>query len=208
MRDSGVGMSPEVLVRAFDPFFTTKGPGKGTGLGLSTVFGIVKQSGGAVWLESAPGAGTVAWVHLPRIEEPGPGVEPVVAAVSPGPVEGTILLAEDEPAVRMLAREALVRAGYRVLEAEDGVEALAVSRGHEGIVDLLLTDVVMPNLGGRELAARLLLERPGVRILFMSGYPNDARELGELAGSTGDLLRKPFALKALVERVRAELPGR
>ena len=122
-----------------------------------------------------------------------------------GPVEGTVLLAEDEPAVRMMVREVLERAGFRVLAAEDGEEALAVSRGHDGIVDLLVTDIVMPNLGGRELAARLLVERPGVRILFMSGYPNDARELGELAGSTGDLLRKPFSLKELVERVRAAL---
>ena len=208
VRDTGVGMSPEVLGRAFDPFFTTKEPGKGSGLGLSTVFGIVKQSGGATWLESVPGGGTVVRVHLPRSEEPGSGVEPVAAADASGPFDGTILLAEDEPAVRMLAREALVRAGYGVLEAEDGEEALAVSRRHGGTVDLLLTDVVMPNLGGRELAARLLLERPGVRVLFMSGYPNDARELGELAGSTGELLQKPFALKELVERVRAQLPGR
>jgi DNA-binding response OmpR family regulator len=119
---------------------------------------------------------------------------------------GTILLAEDEPALRILVQDVLGRAGYRVLAAEDGEEALAVSRGHGGTVDLLVTDIVMPNLGGRELAARLLEERPGVRILFMSGYPNDARGFGEPGGSTGDLLRKPFPMRELVERVRAALP--
>jgi PAS domain S-box-containing protein len=206
--DDGVGMSAETRARAFDPFFTTKGPGRGSGLGLSTVLGIVKQSGGAVWLESTQGLGTVAWVCLPRLEEPGAGVKEVAGEVPSGPVEGTVLLAEDEPALRMLVQEALGRAGYRVLAAEDGEDALAVSRGHGGTVDLLVTDVVMPNLGGRELAARLLEERPGVRVLFMSGYPDDARELGELAGSTGDLLRKPFSLKELVERARATLPPR
>lgn len=204
--DEGVGMSAETLGRAFDPFFTTKGPGQGSGLGLSTVLGIVKQSGGAVWLESAEGRGTAAWVCLPRLEEPGAGVKEVAGEVSSGPAEGTILLAEDEPSLRMLVQEVLGRAGYRVLAAEDGEEALAVSRNHGGTVDLLVTDIVMPNLGGRELAVRLLEERPGVRVLFMSGYPDDARELGDLAGSTGDLLRKPFPLRELVERVRAALP--
>ena len=203
--DTGVGMSSEVRGRAFDPFFTTKAPGKGSGLGLSTVFGIVKQSGGAVRLESTVGGGTVVWIHLPRVAEPGNGAKEVPGEAASGPVEGTILLAEDEPAVRMMVREALVRGGFRVLEAEDGEEALAVSRGHDGMVDLLLTDVVMPNLGGKELAVSLLAERPGVRVLFMSGYPNDARELGAFGGSTGDLLRKPFSLKELVERVRAAL---
>ncbi|HYN44247.1 MAG TPA: ATP-binding protein, partial [Thermoanaerobaculia bacterium] len=205
VRDTGAGMSSEVRGRAFDPFFTTKGPGQGSGLGLSTVFGIVKQSGGAVRLESTVGSGTVARIHLPRIEEPRIEVKEIPVEASSGPLEGTVLLAEDEPAVRMLVREALVRGGFRVLEAEDGEEALAVSRGHDGVVDLLLTDVVMPNLGGKELAACLLVERPGIRVLFMSGYPNDARELGALAGSTGDLLRKPFSLKELVERARAAL---
>jgi PAS domain S-box-containing protein len=204
--DTGVGMSAEVRGRAFDPFFTTKGPGQGSGLGLSTVLGIVKQSGGAVWLESTEGRGTVAWIYFPRLGEPPVRVGEVAEEASSGPIEGTILLAEDEPAVRMLAQEVLGRAGYRVLAAEDGEEALAVSRGHGGTVDLLVTDIVMPNLGGRELAARLVVERPGIRVLFMSGYPNDARDFGELAGFTGDLLRKPFSLRELVERVRAALP--
>ena|GEM_PF-3169314 len=205
--DTGVGMSAETQGRAFDPFFTTKGPGQGSGLGLSTVLGIVKQSGGTVRLESTEGRGTAAWVYLPRLGEPeGAGVNVVAGKVSSWPVEGTILLAEDEPALRMLVQEVLGRAGYRVLAAEDGEEALAVSRGHGGTVDLLVTDIVMPNLGGRELAARLLAERPGVRVLFMSGYPNDTRAFGELPGSTGDLLRKPFSLRELVERVRAALP--
>jgi PAS domain S-box-containing protein len=203
--DTGVGMAPEVRGRAFDPFFTTKGPGRGSGLGLSTVLGIVKQSGGAVGLENPAAGGTIARVHLPRIEEP--VLEPDVRArgAHSGPIEGTVLLAEDEPAVRTLVREVLDRAGYQVLEAEDGMDALAVSRAHAGAVDLLVTDVVMPNLGGRELAVRLREERPGLRVLFMSGYASDVRELGELAGSTGDLLRKPFSLKELVKRVEAAL---
>ncbi|MBK8596216.1 MAG: response regulator [Holophagales bacterium] len=208
VEDTGVGMSPEVRGRAFDPFFTTKGPGMGSGLGLSTVYGIVKQSGGAVWLESAAGSGTVVWVYLPRLDEPEAKEKEAAAEVSSGPIGGTILLAEDEPALRMLVQEVLGRAGYRVLAAEDGEEGLAVSRSHAGAVDLLVTDIVMPNLGGRELAARLLLERPGVQVLFMSGYPNDGRDLGELAGATGDFLRKPFSLKELVERVRMALPPR
>ncbi|MBK9088898.1 MAG: MASE1 domain-containing protein [Holophagales bacterium] len=208
VQDTGTGMSPEVRGRAFDPFFTTKGPGQGSGLGLSTVLGIVKQSGGAVRLESAVGSGTVAWIHLPRIDEPPIEPKEIPVEASACPVERTVLLAEDEPAVRMMVREALVRGGFRVLEAEDGEEGLAVSRAHGGAVDLLVTDIVMPNLGGRELAARLLVERPGLRVLFMSGYSNDARELGELVGSTGDLLRKPFSLRELVERARAALPPR
>ena len=206
VRDTGVGMSAQTRGRAFDPFFTTKGPGQGSGLGLSTVLGIVKQSGGTVFLESTQGRGTVAWVHLPRVGEPVAAVKEVAGEMSTAPVGGTILLAEDEPALRMLVQEVLGRAGYRVLAAEDGEEALAVSRGHGGTVDLLVTDIVMPNLGGRELAARLLAERPGVRVLFMSGYPNDARGFGEFAGATGDLLRKPFSLRELVERVREALP--
>lgn len=207
VRDTGVGMSSETRGRAFDPFFTTKGPGQGSGLGLSTVLGIVKQSGGTVCLESTQGRGTVVWVHLQRVGEPErAGVNEVAGMISSGPVEGTILLAEDEPALRMLVQEVLGRAGYRVLAAEDGEEALAVSRGHGGTVDLLVTDIVMPKVGGRELAVRLLAERPGVRVLFMSGYPNDSRGVGELPGSTGDLLRKPFSLRELVERVRAALP--
>lgn len=208
VRDTGVGMTPEVHGRAFDPFFTTKGPGKGSGLGLSTVYGIVKQSGGAVRLESGVARGTTAWIYLPRLEEPGAPVTGLLGEVAPGPIEGTILLAEDEPAVRMLAKEVLGRAGYRVLEAEDGEEALAISRAHGGTLDLLVTDIVMPNLGGRELAACLLEERPGVRVLFMSGYPDAARDFGELQGSAGDLLRKPFSLKELVERVHSTLSPR
>ncbi len=207
VRDTGVGMSAETRGRAFDPFFTTKGPGQGSGLGLSTVLGIVKQSGGTVRLESTEGRGTVARVCLPRLGEPeGAAVDEVAGKVPSAPAGGTILLAEDEPALRMLVQDVLGRAGYRVLAAEDGEEALAVSRSHGGTVDLLVTDIVMPNLGGRELAARLLEERPGVRVLFMSGYPNDGKGLGELGGSIEDLLRKPFPMRELVERVRAALP--
>ncbi len=199
--DTGVGMTPEVQARAFDPFFTTKGLGEGTGLGLSTVYGIVKQSGGSVWLESAPGAGTTVWIRLPR------WAAPDESAATPAPVAAisgaaTVLLAEDDPGVRELVSHTLEHAGYRVLAAGDGAEALAAAGAHPGSIDVVVSDVVMPHLGGRELAARLLDARPQVRVLFISGYADDAREREALCGPNSRFLAKPFAPEALVERVR------
>jgi PAS domain S-box-containing protein len=203
VRDTGKGMTPEVQARAFDPFFTTKEPGKGTGLGLSTVYGIVKQSDGAVWLDSEPGAGTSAWILFPRVEAT-LEAEEEPKRPSPDRHEATVLVVEDETVVRDLLREALEGAGYRVLDASDGEEALRVAGRHPGAIDLLVTDVVMPRLGGRALANRLLSERPGMRVIFMSGYSNDARDLPEFAG-TADFLQKPFPPSHLVDRVRSRL---
>ncbi|MBK7784450.1 MAG: MASE1 domain-containing protein [Gemmatimonadetes bacterium] len=207
VQDTGVGMANEVQRRAFDPFFTTKEQGKGTGLGLSTVYGIVKQSGGAVWLESAPGAGTTVSIYLPRVA----AAPEVLDAAAPEPAaapRGTVLVVEDERMVRDLVRRTLARAGYQVLEAADGEAALALARTEPGTIDLLLTDVVMPRLGGRQLAARLQAERPGLRVLFMSGYASDAGDLHDLVLGAGDFLQKPFAPSRLLERVGALLaPG-
>ncbi len=205
--DSGAGMAQDVLARAFDPFFTTKGPGKGTGLGLSTVYGIVKQSGGSVWLESEFGRGTTARILLPKVA---PAVDEPPAPPPPASpsAEAMILVVEDEEIVRTLVRATLVRAGYTVLEAPDGDAALALSREHAGPIDVLVTDIVMPRMGGRELATRLLAERPGLGLVFMSGYPNEAREMQEFAGGSGEFLQKPFGPSVLVEKVRALIARR
>jgi len=205
VQDTGSGMDAAVRSRAFDPFFTTKEPGKGTGLGLSTVYGIVKQSGGSVWLESTPGAGTTVRVYLPRVQER-PEEERVAPLGSAAPVQGaTVLVVEDEQLVRDLVCRTLRRAGYTVLMAEHGDEALAISRTHVGPIDLVVTDVVMPRMNGSELAGRLLLERPGLRVLFVSGYPSEALDLrGSLEQGT-EYLQKPFTPAVLLDRVRGLL---
>ncbi|MEK7767331.1 MAG: ATP-binding protein, partial [bacterium] len=173
--DSGHGMDEATLARMFEPFFTTKAPGKGTGLGLASVHGIVQQSGGYVWAESAVGRGTTFRICLPRVEaRPG---EPVArpAAAAPVAVAGTrVLLVDDEDAVRGFAKRALEAAGYSVIEAANGPEALRVAEGHAGGIPMLVTDAVMPSVSGFELARRLGAVRPGVRVLVISGYTNDA----------------------------------
>ncbi len=198
VRDTGVGMDEATLQRVFEPFFTTKAAGKGCGLGLSTVYGIVKQHEGYAAVESAPGRGATFRVYLPRIEAPAaaPRAESGRAPF-PGGAE-TILLVEDEEAVRTLVREVLSRLGYRVLVASDGVEALALSRRFEEPIHLLLTDVIMPGMDGRELAERMMVARPDTRVLFMSGYaeppiPDDV------------LLEKPVTPAALARKVSAVL---
>ena len=203
VKDTGAGMDAEVMSRAFDPFFTTKEPGKGTGLGLSTVYGIVRQSGGAVWFESAPGAGTTARVCLPRVaqpaNEPAAASEPALAV----PGRGTVLVVEDEPQVRGLISRALEGAGYTVLVAEDGRQGLELVRRMDAVLDLVVTDAVMPNLGGRELIARLAAERPGLRALLVSGYASAAPDPAEPPGAAPAFLAKPFTPSALLDRVRA-----
>jgi CheY-like chemotaxis protein len=203
--DTGHGMSAEVLSHLFEPFFTTKEPGKGTGLGLATVYGIVKQSGGHVAAASEQGAGATFTVHLPAaLENAAQLVRPEPETARRGGHE-TVLLVEDEAQVRYLASQVLRQHGYRVLEASSGPEALALSRDHPAPIHLLLTDVVMPEMSGPQLAQRLVLDRPGLEVLFMSGYPKDA--LPELAGSAraDPLLTKPFAPAALVEAVQERL---
>lgn len=205
--DTGVGMDAETQAHIFEPFFTTKPRGQGTGLGLATVYGILRQSGGYVTVWSAPGAGSSFRIHLPRVDEP---VEPVrTSAAVAAPVAGaeTVLLAEDEKLVRVLAVRVLQQAGYRVLVAAGGKEALEIARGHAGPIHLLLTDVVMPEMSGRELMHRLTELRPGVRVLYMSGYSDEAiAHHGVLDPGTA-FMQKPFTPAALSHKVREVLDG-
>jgi len=201
VRDTGAGMTAHAVEHAFDPFFTTKPPGQGTGLGLATVYGIVEQAGGHVALHSQPGTGTVVTVHLPRVPDEDAGAADADAAgVGEGRGE-TVLVAEDEPALRALVALVLREHGYTVLEAGSGDEALRVAARHDGPLDLLLTDVVMPGMGGPELAAALRARQPGVRTLFVSGYP-DREEGGAAPLDTGEFVPKPFSPEALVRKVR------
>jgi two-component system, cell cycle sensor histidine kinase and response regulator CckA len=210
--DTGVGMSADVQSHVFEPFFTTKEAGKGTGLGLSTVYGIVKQSGGYVWVTSAVGRGTTFEVWLPAV----PGdVDPRdllptpargVALAAPGGRE-TVLLAEDEGPVREFVRDVLADAGYRVLDAEDPASALRLAAAHDGALHLLLTDVVMPGGTGRRLAESLLRARPAARVLYMSGYTDHTVFRHGLLEEGTPFLQKPFTPDALLAKVREALDG-
>jgi two-component system, cell cycle sensor histidine kinase and response regulator CckA len=205
--DSGTGMDPETLHHLFEPFFTTKEPGKGTGLGLATVYGIVKQSGGFIYADSARGAGSRFRIYLPRVTGVPDMVEPPEPTIAPQRAEGTLLLVEDEAAVRRLARRVLEGVGYRVLEASSGAEAMRLVEQWEGPLDLVVTDVIMPGMSGQELSARLRVERPWLRILYVSGYTDDAiLQHGNLLPNTG-FLQKPFTPGSLAQRVR-EVMGR
>jgi PAS domain S-box-containing protein len=203
--DTGVGMEREVLSHAFEPFFTTKARGKGTGLGLSTVIGVVQQSGGFVDVRSAPGEGTVFTIYLPRGEGP---VEDEQSAWAGGTRRGggeTILVAEDEGPVRAYVERVLSRAGYRVAAAANGPEALSMAAGL-GDIDMLFTDMVMPGMGGRELAAQLAATHPGLRTLYASGYSEEAARQG-LGHDAATYLPKPFTAESLLERIREILDG-
>ena len=201
--DTGVGMDSETQSRIFEPFFTTKGA-KGTGLGLSTVYGVVKQSGAYIFVESQPQRGTSFRAYFPRAdvrEEAAPAQENLGLPRADRGQE-TILLVEDEPNLRRLAQQYLEKQGYRILEAEDGAAALQISSGHQGKIDLLLTDVVMPGMNGRELAAQITAHRPEIRVLYMSGYTENAIGHDGLLDAGINLLQKPFSLPTLKERVR------
>jgi two-component system, cell cycle sensor histidine kinase and response regulator CckA len=206
--DTGAGMSEETRARIFEPFFTTKGAGKGTGLGLSTVYGIVKQSGGNIWVYSEPGRGTTFKIYLPRATESSPA--PGLPRKETTGVRGseTILLVEDEDPVRTLAGKVLRGLGYRVLEAKLGREALAVAQAHQGEIDLLLTDVVMPEYSGSELARQLADIRPAIRILFMSGYTDEAIIHHGVLESNIAYLQKPFTPDSMARKVREVLETR
>jgi CheY-like chemotaxis protein len=204
LSDTGRGMDRTTSARVFEPFFTTKEQGKGTGLGLATVYGIVKQSGGYIWVYSEPGHGTVFKIYLPPTESR------VVAAASHGRdgalVRGweTVLLVEDEDAVRALAREVLRRHGYAVLEARHGVDALRVAERHTDDIHLMITDVVMPHMSGRDLADRLSVVRPAMKVLFMSGYTDHAVMHRDLTPGTA-FLQKPFTPDVFARKVRSVL---
>jgi two-component system, cell cycle sensor histidine kinase and response regulator CckA len=206
--DSGSGMDEETKARIFEPFFTTKGPGKGTGLGLSTVYGIVKQSGGNIWPYSEVGEGTTFKVYLPRNMDD--AQDHTRRSQPERSLEGTetILLVEDHEIVRTLAREFLQSYGYEVLEAANCDVALPIAERHQKTIDLLLTDVVMPGMSGRSLSDRLATLRPEIKVLFMSGYTDDAIvHHGVLEGGTA-FIQKPFAPEDLVRKVRDVLDGR
>ncbi len=203
--DTGTGMNAETQKHIFEPFFTTKEMGKGTGLGLSTVYGIIKQSGGNIWIYSEVGRGTTFKIYLPRVEEEVEAIKPGAGDVGlPGRAE-TVLLVEDEEMVRRMTRGMLEMNGYRVIEASNGLEALMVCERHDGPIDLLLTDVVMPQMSGRELADRLATAHPEMRVLYMSGYTDDAIvQHGVLEAGTA-FLEKPFTPQVLARKVRGVL---
>jgi len=203
--DTGCGMDQDTQARIFEPFFTTKPAGRGTGLGLSTVYGIVKQSGGNIWLYSEPGKGTTFKVYLPAVdaavEEPGKPLAPA-ARKSAGE---TILVVEDDDQLRRLTHRALAGQGYTVLEADRGTTAMDIARRHKGRIDLLLTDVVMPDTNGRKLADALRTDRPGLRVLFMSGYPDGAIVHHGILDHGVAYLAKPFTTEAVTRKVREVL---
>ena len=205
--DTGCGIPKEMQERIFEPFFTTKDPGKGTGLGLATAFGIVKQSGGHVSLYSEPGIGSTFRVYLPRAEGTPEACEPELPPTESIRGTETILLAEDEDGVRWMVREALRAVGYSVLIAATPAEALEIAAGHPGPIDLLLSDVVMPGMGGRELAERVDKLRPNTRVLFMSGYTDDAIVRHGVLAARMAFIQKPFSPAALARKIREVLDG-
>jgi PAS domain S-box-containing protein len=205
--DTGSGMSEDVLAHVFEPFFTTKEVGKGTGLGLASAHGIVKQSGGHIEVSSQVGVGTMFRVYLPLVEEPkaeAPRIDPRQKLKG----HETILLVEDEEPVRRMTKLVLQQCGYQVLEAMNGQDAVTLSDGYDGVIHLLITDLVMPQLSGRIVAERLALTRPTMRVLFMSGYTEDLIVTQGVESATADLLHKPFSLDALSKKVREILDRR
>jgi two-component system cell cycle sensor histidine kinase/response regulator CckA len=200
--DTGHGMDSATRQNIFEPFFTTKPRGKGTGLGLATVYGMVKQSGGDIWVYSEPGQGTTFKLYFPRVAEP----------VSPGSIQEpshqgrsqgeTVILVEDEAQVRDLTARMIKRLGYTVLTAANGEEALALSQTHPGKISLLVTDVVMPFKSGKQVADALLATRPDLRVLYLSGYTENTVVNYGVLDSSVDFLAKPFSREALARKIR------
>jgi PAS domain S-box-containing protein len=206
--DTGEGMDAVTQASIFEPFFTTKGPGHGTGLGLATVYAAVQHVGGAIYVYSEPGRGSAFKVYLPRVDAPASVPEPPQPAArpeAPSPSQRTILLAEDEPGVRAFTAQVLEDAGFRVLEAGSGEEALALVTSFEEPINLLLTDVVMPGINGRVLAERMRMVYPGLAVIYMSGYTDDMVIRTGVVAEGVSFLQKPFTPARLVERVRTAL---
>jgi PAS domain S-box-containing protein len=203
--DTGAGMDVATRRRVFEPFFTTKGAGQGTGLGLSTVYGIVKQSGGSVRVYSEPGQGATFEVYLPLVEDAAPAGRPVRSATATAQGHETILIVEDEAAVRRLASRVLQSAGYTILAAAGGAEALSMLEQHDGPVDLVLTDVVMPGLSGTDLGLQLMRARPQMKIVYASGYADSAIQHHDLIDTPVHFIAKPYAVENLRRIVREAL---
>jgi PAS domain S-box-containing protein len=203
--DTGCGMSEETKARIFEPFFTTKPAGRGTGLGLSTVYGIVKQSGGNIWLYSEPGKGTTFKIYLPAVQALPEDIGKVAPAEAGQPGDATVLVVEDDEQLRRFTHRALAAQGYTVLEADRGRAALEIARRHKGTIDLLLTDLVVPDTNGRKLAETLRAAQPGLRVLFMSGYPDGAIMNQGLLEHGVAYLAKPFTTEAITRKVREVL---
>ncbi len=221
--DTGAGMDIETQAHMFEPFFTTKAPGKGTGLGLATVYGVVKQSDGWIWVDSQPGRGTTFQIYLPSVQEfvaealtediapresqavkeSTPRIVPVLETSAKG--TETVLVVEDQDGIRDIVRESLRRNGYKVLIANDGDEALQMAATYPDPIHLLITDLVMPNIGGRELAQRLTPQRPAMKVLFMSGYSEQSALEIQTTSQSATVLQKPFSLDALARNVRRVL---
>jgi signal transduction histidine kinase/CheY-like chemotaxis protein len=200
--DTGYGIDQKILPHIFEPFFTTKEQGKGTGLGLSTVYGIINQSGGDIWVETDTGRGTTFKIYLPRVDNPAEEQQASESRESLLSVSETVLLVEDEDVVRKLVREILEMNGYNVLQAANGREALPICEQHAGPIHLMLTDVVMPQMGGRELAERVASLRPDMKVLFMSGYTDDAIVHHGVLDSGIAFIQKPFTPDSLARKVR------
>jgi len=203
--DTGIGMDDQTKARLFEPFFTTKGLGKGTGLGLSTVYGIVKQSGGTIWVYSEPGTGTTFKIYLPRVSAEAEPLGPSTVSLAAPRGDETILFVEDEPALRAVACRSLAMQGYRVMDAPDAEAALALAAGFPGTIHLLVTDVIMPGLSGHELAGRLAAARHDLRVLYISGYTDEAIVSHGVLAPGVSYLQKPFSPDTLARRVREVL---
>jgi CheY-like chemotaxis protein len=199
--DTGCGMDEELQSHIFEPFFTTKEKGKGTGLGLATVYGVIKQSGGYIWVESQPGNGARFNIYLPRVEAATEEVRETKDLVQRARGPRTILLVEDEPSLRKLTRNTLEEVGFTILEAQDAFEAVKIATQTDAVIDLLLTDVVMPGRSGPELAGDLASARPGMRVLFMSGYTDGAIAAHGVLESGILILRKPFTRHQLTQTI-------
>jgi two-component system, cell cycle sensor histidine kinase and response regulator CckA len=203
--DTGLGMDEKTKAHIFEPFFTTKEFGKGTGLGLATVYGIVKQSGGFIWVQSAPGKGTTFDIYLPKVSETILPKEHEGRSKSLPRGSETVLVVEDEEGVRELAAEFLRTSGYSVLEAGDGVEAMEVANRFAGSIQVILTDIVMPRMNGKELVKRMKALRPAAKVIFMSGYSEYFKSPRDESLSQLPLLQKPFSMNSLVAAVKEVL---
>jgi len=203
--DTGTGMDETTLARVFEPFFTTKGPGRGTGLGLATAYGFITQSGGAISVTSNPGEGTTFVILLPRCAATPPPANPAPAGTGTEASTARILVVDDEPALRELLGQTLASAGYRVMEARDGQDALALATGSAGPFDLIVTDVIMPVMTGPQLASKLRALLPDLEILLISGYPGDGKSEQTIVGPAAGYLPKPFTADALLQQVRRQL---